>query len=67
MKPCPFCGVVPKYDTRNGIVDLESRAREQYMSSQVVCLNCGACGPESEFQDDAKTIAVWNQRAETTR
>lgn len=52
MKPCPFCGT-----TTNSMP--ESHGRMQ----QLLCMTCGACGPEVDrFEPYAAAVAAWNRR-----
>ncbi|EOT1927833.1 Lar family restriction alleviation protein [Serratia marcescens] len=52
LKPCPFCGV-----HGNGNVQLQHRCN--LLGWQVLCLSCGARGPNG-YHDDA--VDLWNQR-----
>lgn len=62
LKPCPFCGVVPKLQKENGY--------EDGVLYQVYCEydGCGAqdvCGKGSWYKQEA--IDSWNTRAGETK
>ncbi|CAI1948731.1 restriction alleviation protein, Lar family [Serratia marcescens] len=53
LKPCPFCGV-----HGNGNVQLQHRSH--ILGWQVLCLSCGARGPDGDHDD---AVDRWNHRS----
>lgn len=55
LKPCPFC-------LENKLLLIENRSRDETWeyTRAVVCMTCGACGPECKTDQEAKD--AWNRR-----
>ena len=65
LKPCPFCGPMPKHPLgRYPTPRVFRTIREEEWGTgkvyQVVCLYCGAEQPRVSTERDA--IAAWNRR-----
>lgn len=63
LKPCPFCGST---NISFGEILGKHVNEEEFRQSQ--CLDCGACGPETEHTQSAAVNEIndrkaWNRRA----
>ena len=56
LKPCPFCGEAKRLSVEPGSAQ---------KTTFVMCMGCGASGPNSWGQEDnvPHAIAAWNRRA----